>query len=197
MKNHRKFLLLIIGLLICSLLFILIQIYAKYLSSSNGSTSMNIANWNIKVNTLSIKSNTDISNSLVPVFPGNEHIAPNIIAPTAEGYFDLNFDYSEADVSFKYDIKTSVNPDSSVQDLIATGYSIDDGPIVKFKDPSDIITNTISLSNPVKTTKIRIYILWNDDESTQSMTNSDDYQSTLSNTPALFDVNVSFTQVAQ
>ena len=54
---------------------------------------MAIAKWNILVNNLSIKTNTDISNSIVPVFTGNEHIAKDIIAPTAEGYFDINFDF--------------------------------------------------------------------------------------------------------
>ena len=91
MKNYKKFLLLVIGLCICFLLFYMIQIYAKYLTSAEGNTKLTIANWNIIVNNLSIKNNTDISNSIVPIFPGTEHIASNIIAPTAEGYFDLNF----------------------------------------------------------------------------------------------------------
>ena len=108
MKNHKKFLLLLIGLCICFLLFFMVQIYAKYLTSAKGNTALTIANWNISVNNLSIKNNTDISNSIVPVFPGNEHIASNIIAPTAEGYFDLNLDFSNADVSFEYEIKLSI-----------------------------------------------------------------------------------------
>ena len=133
MKNHKKFLLLLIGLCICCLMFFIVQIYAKYLTSAEGSTTLTIANWNILVNDLSIKNNTDISNSIVPVFPGNEHIASNIIAPTVEGYFDLNLDFSNADVSFKYEINTSADKNSCVQDLVATGYSLDGGEKINFE----------------------------------------------------------------
>lgn len=74
MNNKKKFLLLLIGLCISILSIILVQIYAKYLTTADGNTSINIASWNILVNDLSIKKNTDISNSIVPVFPGTEHI---------------------------------------------------------------------------------------------------------------------------
>lgn len=120
MKNRKKLLLLLLSIMLCLLIFCIIQIYAKYLTSASGNTSMTIANWNILVNNLSIKNNTDISNSIVPVFPGNDNIAKDIIAPTAEGYFDLNFDFSSVDVSFKYEITTSVDENSSVKDLVAT-----------------------------------------------------------------------------
>ena len=198
MKNNRKkLLLLIIALLICLLVFISVEIFAKYLSSSIGSTSIKIANWNIKVNNNSIKTNTDISSTLIPIFPGNENIAPNIIAPTAEGYFDLTIDSSEVDVSFRYDINLKVNPQSSVVDLVVSGYSIDNGPIIKLSDKSNIISDTILLSSSSKSRKLRIYVFWNDDISTQTMNNIDDTLSTISTTPALLDVNISFTQVAQ
>ena len=50
MKNYKKFILLIISILILCLVFFLIQIFAKYLTSASGDTSMNIARWNILVN---------------------------------------------------------------------------------------------------------------------------------------------------
>ena len=196
-KNRRKILLIIICLLICSLVYMTVQIYAKYLSTASGNTSMNIANWNIKLNDLSVKTNTDISSTIIPVFPGNEHIAPNIIAPTAEGYFDLNFDYSEVDVSFRYTISTNVNPNSSVTDLIATGYQINDEPIVQISNITDVISKDILLSDTPRNSKIRVFIKWNDDVATQTMDNQADFNTTLNTDPALFDVNVSFIQLAQ
>lgn len=195
MKNHKKILLLLIGLCICFLLFYIVQIYAKYLTSTEGNTELTIANWNIIVNDLSIKNNTDISNSIVPVFPGNEHIANDIIAPTAEGYFDLNFDFSNADVSFEYEITTSADENSSVQDLVATGYSIDDGEKINFENYNESISEIIELSSNMETRKIRIYIMWNDSEDSQTMTNNDDTISTTSETPPLLNVNISFTQI--
>ena len=197
MKNHKKFLLLLIGLCICFLLFFMVQIYAKYLTSAKGNTALTIANWNISVNNLSIKDNTDISNSIVPVFPGNEHIASNIIAPTAEGYFDLNLDFTNPDVSFKYEITASADENSSVQDLVSIGYSIDDGEKITFENYNTPITDIIKLTDNIPSRKIRVYIMWNDNADTQTMTNDDDTISTISENPPLLHVNVSFTQITE
>ena len=195
MKNHKKFILFMIGLCFGIVFVIFIQIYAKYLTTADGNTSLTIASWNILVNNLSIKNNTDISNSIVPVFPGNKHISSDIIAPTAEGYFDLNFDFSHADVSFKYEITTSADEKSSVKDLVATGDSVDDGEKINFQDFNEPISDTIELSSNIKKRKIRIYIMWNDNADSQSMDNTADTISTSSENPALFHVNISFTQI--
>lgn len=195
MKNIKKVIILIICLSLCISLILLVQIYAKYLTSVAGSTDIPIAKWNILVNNQSIKDNPDISNTIQPVFPGNDNIAENIIAPTAEGYFDLNFDFTDTDVSFKYTISLSSNPESSVTDLVATGYSIDNGNKIEFDTYDEDITDTILLSNPIETRSIRIYVLWNDDSATASMNNIDDTLSTKSNKPVLFDVNISFEQI--
>lgn len=195
MKNHKKFILFLIGLCFGILFIIFVQIYAKYLTSADGNTSLTIARWNIMVNDLSIKNNTDISNSIVPVFPGTEHISSNIIAPTVEGYFDLNLDFSDADVSFKYEITSGADENSSVKDLVATGYSIDDGEKVEFENYNEPISEIIPLSSSIKTRKIRIYIMWNDNADTQTMDNTADTLSTSSENPVLFHVNISFTQI--
>lgn len=197
MKNHRKILLLIIGICICFLLFYIVQIYAKYLTSTEGSTHLTIANWNIKVNNLSIKNDTDISNTIVPVFPGTDHIASGIIAPTSEGYFDLTFDFSDADVSFIYEITTLVDENSSVKDLVSTGYSIDDGEKIDFENFNTPIAEIIELSSNIETRKVRIYIKWNDDDASQLMTNNDDTLSTISTNSPLLNVNISFTQITE
>ena len=200
-KLNKKFTILIIGLILLTILLGFALIYAKYISSAYGNTKMAIARWDIKVNNLSIKDNTNISNTLKPIFPGNSNIAANIIAPTAEGYFDLNFDFTGADVSFKYEITPSVDSSSSVKDLVATGYSIADnggefGDRVNLENYNDKISDTILLNSPVKKRTIRIYILWNDDETSQEMSDDEDTNSTKSEKDPLFHVNIIFTQVA-
>ena len=200
-KINKKFTILIIGLILLTILLGFALIYAKYISSAYGNTKMAIARWDIKVNNLSIKNNTNISNTLKPIFPGNSNIAANIIAPTAEGYFDLNFDFTGADVSFKYEITPSVDSSSSVKDLVATGYSIADnggefGNRVNLENYNDKISDTVLLNSPVKKRTIRIYILWNDDETSQEMSDDEDTNSTKSEKDPLFHVNIIFTQVA-
>ena len=124
-------------------------------------------------------------------------MSPDIIAPTAEGYFDLDFDFSDVDVSFKYEINVSADESSSVSDLVTTGYSIDDGTIINFDNFNQTISDTISLNSNIDYRKLRIYIMWNDDDISSNMTNKDDTYSTLTNSPAIFNVNISFTQVAE
>lgn len=197
MKVLKKLWLLIILLLICILLIFVTQIYAKYLSSAAGDTNMAIAKWNILVNNHSIKNNTDISSTIVPVFPGNDYISSGIIAPTAEGYFDLDFNFSDVDVAFRYEISVSAAENSSVKDLVATGYSIDDSPKIEFDTFNEPITDVIPLNVEKKDRKLRIYILWNDDEETSEMSNDDDTISTSAENPALLNVNISFTQITE
>ena len=197
MKNKKKFMLLLIGIFICLLLFSIIQIYAKYLTSSTGKTNLTISKWNIIVNKKSIKNNSDISSEIVPVFEGNDNISAGIIAPTATGYFDLDFDFKDADVSFKYEINVSAAENSSVKDLVVTGYSVDDGETISFETFDQPISDTILLNSDIKQRKIRVYILWNDDAETETMSNEDDTASAISDTPALLSVNISFTQVAE
>lgn len=199
MKIYKKLILIISALLFLIFsAFLITEIYAKYLSSASGNASIPISRWNILVNNTSIKETPDISAKISPTFPGNDNIASNIIAPTAEGYFDLNFDFKDVDVSFKYDIKVSADENSVVKDIIATGYSIDGGERVQLENSNDSISDTIRLTDEISSREIRIYVMWNDDPDTSSMNNIDDTESTLvSYSSAVLNVSVSFTQIVQ
>lgn len=197
MKKNKKtlfFIFILIFLLIIS--FIIVDTYAKYLSSASSSANVSIAKWNIKVNNVTIKDNTDISSTITPVFPGNENIASNIIAPTAEGYFDLELDIQDVDVSFNYTITSTVAESSSVKDFSIVGYSIDDGPKIEFQTNDEkTISEDILLNDDIQNRKIRIYIKWIDDDS-QTMDNADDTLAAVSNNPAIFNVTINFLQIA-
>ncbi|MGN1300420.1 MAG: hypothetical protein ACI4VC_03655, partial [Clostridia bacterium] len=157
-----------------------------------------IARWNISVNNKSIKNNSDISAAIEPKFDGSTHISPGIIAPTAEGYFDLVFDFSDVDVSFKYDINVTADDTSAVSDLVTTGYSIDGETRVNFADFNTPISDTIHLADNINSRTIRVYVMWNDDPDTATMNNIDDTASTLkSDSSAVLKVSVALTQVAQ
>lgn len=194
MKNFKKITILLAVICLAIAIISFILIYAKYTTSANSQTNVPIARWNILVNNISIKDQSDISQTLQPIFPGNDNIAKNIIAPTAEGYFDLYFDYIDVDVSFKYTISLAPSEESSVKDIVATGYSVDDGEVINFTNYNDNITDSISLDNPTRTRKIRVYVKWNDDSDTSTMDNYADTESALSGKPALFNVNVTFDQ---
>lgn len=195
MKNYKKSIVLLAIFFTFLTIFLILQTYAKYISSASGETSISIAKWNIKVNNKSIKTDTNISSTIAPVFPGNENIASNILAPTAEGYFDLNFDFTDADVSFKYTITSSIAENSPVKDFVISGYSIDNGERIEFEDYSNnSISEDILLSSNIKNRSIRIFLKWIDDDSA-SMSNEEDTIATTSSTPAICNVNINFTQI--
>lgn len=197
MKTYYKILILIIAIIFLGITaFLINNVYAKYISSAVGDANIPISRWNILVNGEEIKTNSDISSKIIPIFPGNENIASNIIAPTAEGYFDLDFEFEDVDVSFKYEILVSSAENSAVKDLVATAYSIDEGEKIEYTDYTVPITDTIKLEDNIKQRKIRIYVAWNDEKDTEIMDNKADTDSTLKQeNSAIFNVKVAFSQV--
>lgn len=197
MKLLKKYILLLalVSATIC--LFIIINTFAKYATSATQKTNIPIARWDIKVNDISIKNGDSLTSIITPTFPGNKHIAAGIIAPTAEGYFDLKLDCSDADVSFSYTITIAPNENSSISDIIATGYSIDDGELISFSEATNSISENIYYNSGITSRNIRVYIKWNDDAESESMNNVQDTAAALDSTnSALLDVNLQFTQIA-
>lgn len=183
----------IICFLLC--LFFIEDTYAKYITSTNESASMNIARWRILVNNKDIRENSTTNAVITPIFNGNDNINSGIIAPNSEGYFDLIIDATEADVSFKYKIEISVNQNSPVKDLITTKYIIDNGNEIPLERDNATIENTILHKDNTKPINIRVYIKW-DDSNEATMDNDADTEATKQvDNPAKMDVKLSFIQL--
>lgn len=190
--KKKVILLVVLSILLC--LFFVQESFAKYITEANETANMSIARWKILVNNEDIRDENTVNAVINPVFPGNDNIAENIIAPTSEGYFDLIIDAREADVSFKYKITLSVNEDSSVRDLVATKYVINDGEEIALDSSNQVIENTILHRDNTGTINIRVYIVWNDGDGA-SMDNSEDTSATISSNSAMMNVSLNFTQV--
>ena len=183
----------IICFLLC--LFFIEDTYAKYITSTNESASMNIARWRILVNNKDIRENSTTNAVITPIFNGNDNINSGIIAPNSEGYFDLIIDATEADVSFKYKIEISVNQNSPVKDLITTKYIIDNGNEIPLERDNATIENTVLHKDNTKPINIRVYIKW-DDSNEATMDNDADTEATKQvDNSAKMDVKLSFTQL--
>lgn len=196
MKLYKKLIILLALIVSCYLLFVVIKTFAKYSTSVSQVANMGIADWNIKVNNSTIQSGQPATFTIQPVLPGSTHIASGIMAPTAEGYFNLALDYTDVDVSFAYSIDIQPNQNSSVSDLKVLSYAIDGGQSTPFNSNSGI-GDTIYYNNATRTRTITIYIKW-DDSSSASMNNIEDTAATASTANnALLDVTVSFVQVTQ
>ncbi len=191
-KKHFIFIMAFLSFILC--IFFIQESYAKYLTATSENATMNVARWRILVNNKDIREGSTTNAIITPVFEGNEHIANGIIAPTSEGYFDLVIDATEADVSFKYSINFSVNNNSSVTDLIATKYSINNGEFIYLDRDNQSISNQVLQVNNTNPINIRVYVLWDDGENA-TMDNTADTEATKNNNTAKMDVNLSFTQL--
>ena len=196
MKNKRKIFLLLSLLSMFVCLYFVSDTYAKYLTRASAGVEGSVAKWNIVVNDTNVKNNDTLTETITPVFAGSTHVAANVIAPTVTGYFDLELDATDVDVSFTYNI--SVTRNSSLRDFVVTGYKVDDGAVnnidVSVETPT--ISDDILLTDTTRVHTIRVYIGWNDDASTQELNNAGDTAVTNTLDDVTLTVNMSFIQKA-
>ena len=165
--------------------------YAKYITTADANADFTIARWNILINNQDIRDNSNFSNLIVPEFNGTTNIREGVVAPTAEGEFEIVIDGNETDVSYTYTITIDYNGNNDVDDLIITGYTIDDiNYVYTMGDP---ITDDVLVNDVNKVTAIKFFVKWNDDPETQSMDNAND-TATTSDGIAAFSVNINVIQ---
>ena len=190
MKIKRKIIFFIALMSLFYCLTLMQDTYAKYVSTASANADLTIARWNILINNQDILNNSDFSDSITPVFNGTTTIKSDVIAPTAEGYFDIVINGEDTDVSFEYTISLDQAHDNTVDDLVITKYVINNEEHA-YTDQD--ITGDILFNDSTKTKSIRFYVLWDDDEATQTMDNEEDTLSA-QNGVAAFIVNVNVIQ---
>ena len=123
-------------------------------------------------------------------------MAANVIAPTVTGYFDLQLDASDVDVSFTYNI--SVTRNANLRDFVVTGYQVDSGTTnsVDVSVETPTISDDILITDTTRTHTIRVFIGWNDDADTQELNNAQDTTVTGTYDNINLTVNLSFVQKA-
>ncbi len=191
--NKRLYITLALAMIFLSItVFLVHDSYAKYLTTLNETTNIKVARWRILVNNNDIRANNTATAVITPTFYHNDNISDDIIAPTSEGYFDLIVDASDADVSFQYTLNVGVNSTSAVQDLVVTGYKIDNGDLVT-NITNPLFQDTMLYSSSVKTKTIRVFIKW-DDSANATMDNAAD--TLAADGTAKLDVTLQFRQLA-
>ena len=191
--HNRKFKLLLACLSLLLLLDLMQDTYAKYISSADATSNFTIARWSFLVNEQDVLSNSDFSNTIVPVFDTNANIKAGVIAPTSTGYFDIEIDSSNVGVSFDEVITLTQGTLNTVDDIVFVGYKKNDEEIVEF-DETTSITTTHLLTEETTVNTYRFYIKWKDD-ATETMDNAADTAASQSGTAAIA-VNIQFIQKA-
>lgn len=165
--------------------------YSRYVADTTGSLEVQFAKWKILVNETDITSGNVSSIELTPVVDANENVAKNKLAPSSEGYFDIEIDPTDVEVSFDYEISLEVL-NENIPDLLVTKYSLIKGDTDLDKDTikmNDIIDNVISGTFRYKNVAsgsdevfafepftIRVYFEWVDNEEVSSMSDEADTQ---------------------
>ena len=190
MKTKRK---IIFFVALMSLLYCITPMqdtYAKYVSSAVENAELTIARWSILINDQDVVNESNFTDTISPVFNGSTNIASDVIAPTAQGYFELLLNGTNTDVSFQYTISIDTT-DCAVDDLKITSYSIDG---VTYQYNGSDVTGTILLNAQDKTADIIFNVEWDDNASTQTMDNAADTEAAQEET-ASFTVNVNLIQL--
>lgn len=164
--------------------------FAKYVSSATENAELTIARWSILINNQDVVNESNFTDTISPVFAGTTNIKNDVIAPTAEGYFELTLNGENTDVSFQYSIGIDTT-DCAVEDLVIKSYTID-GTTYTFSGNN--VVGNILLNDTSRTKTIRFNVEWNDDALTEKMDNAEDTAATAEETAA-FSVNVNLIQL--
>lgn len=165
----------IISLLIT--VFSIQRTFARYFEVVDTTYDTNIKRWVINVNTKNIHEETTLSNVMTPVLRENQYMnSNNTLVPGREGYFEFLIDYSQVDLSFRFEFDIEQLNNTPLEDFEIYGYSIVETDATtgeQTETKTEIATvNDMSLLTQVidptvesdvnKKMQLRILFRWND-----------------------------------
>lgn len=185
--------------------------YSRYIASTTGNVEALFAKWQILVSDVDITSGTNTEIEFTPKFLNNEYVAENVIAPSSKGYFDIEIDPSNVDVSFTYTINLALD-NALMQDIKITGFAIlpegyvdgaESEELEATPIENNIITNTLFYDNENNEFKfekftIRVFFEWYEGENEVMDDEADTELGYMAATEGLalaMSANISFEQV--
>ncbi len=200
---NRKCMILLLFVCLTLTVSFMSHTYSRYAAGTDGTIQSNFASWQILINEEDVFANASSVVEFTPIIIEDENTAVNTIAPTSQGYFDIDIDPSNVSLSFRYSLNVS-SADQAFTDLYMTKYEILDETKISNPDNVTVIAdNTITnvlLNNGSENFRhdkftIRVYFEWydgndessNDESDTQMM--SDDVKLDLI-------ANITFEQIA-
>lgn len=174
--NKKRILVFILFCLV--FVFLFQEAYAKYRKYASVQVDNTVAKWNIKINNELIGNKTTLTNHIIPTVVNNNYVKSDVLAPGSLGYFDVDIDATDADVSFTYEINVAKYDIYTIEDLTIYAYSVDD-----FSTSTSVTNNIITgtIQHNTASTKVRIYYKWLDD-GTDVMNNQTDTTAAITGT---------------
>ena len=175
MKKRICFVLLLMSCSLC--LCFMSSTYSRYVAETIGNIDILFAKWQILVNTQDITNQNNSTITITPTIEPNENVKENTIAPTSKGYFDIDIDPTNVDVSFRYTINLEID-NEEIPDLMITKYTIlpndyQEGDTIEYTTlQENTITNELLYNNETENFSfnpftIRIYFEWYEGEEEQ------------------------------
>lgn len=168
MRKRISFVLLLISCSLC--LSFMSSTYSRYVAGTTGNIDILFAKWQILVDDLDIANENNSSITFTPVIEANNNVRANTIAPTSKGYFDIDINPSNVDVSFRYQIDLSID-NEDIPDLMITKYAIldsdyEEGDTIEYTTlTTNTITDELIYNNNINNFSfepftVRIYFEW-------------------------------------
>ena len=175
MKKRICFMLLLMSCSLC--LCFMSSTYSRYVAGTTGNIDILFAKWQILINNQDITDGNISNISMTPTIEQDENIKENTVAPTSKGYFDIDIDPTNVDVSFKYTIDLEID-NEEIPDLMITKYTIlpndyEEGDTIEYTTlEGNEITNQLIYDNETENFNfepftIRIYFEWYEGEEEQ------------------------------
>ena len=197
----KKFKLLMVIFCLAISFSLISNTYSRYVASSEGNVEVSFAKWEILVNNTDITNSNSSSITFNPTIESNSNVADGKIAPSSTGYFDVQIDPSNVDVSFKYRIDLDIDSED-IPDLMITKYAILDsnysvGDTLTYNTLTNgYIENTVNYNNNLEPFTVRVFFEWyegnnevmNDEADTEIANDSENQSFTIN-------ANIRFEQV--
>lgn len=200
----KKFKLLFVIASLSITLSLMSNTYSRYVASSNGNVEIEFAKWQILVDNNDITTNANSNITLEPVIEKNENVADNKIAPASVGYFDIEIDPTNVDVSFLYNIDLDI-ANNDISDLLITKYAIvpenyleGDALEYQYLTENKITGSNIYTDGRFKKFTVRVFFQWYEGDG-ETMNNEQDTQAGIdaanNSTKFTINANINFEQI--
>lgn len=175
MRKRINFMLLLLSCSLC--LCFMSSTYSRYVAGTTGNIDILFSKWQILINNEDITNQNNSSITITPTIEQNENIKENTIAPSSKGYFDIDINPTNVDVSFRYTINLEID-NEDIPDLVISKYTIlpndyEEGDILEYTTLQEsTITNDLLYDNETEDFSfepftIRIYFEWYEGEDEQ------------------------------
>lgn len=175
MKKRICFMLLLMSCSLC--LCFMSSTYSRYVAGTTGNIDILFAKWQILINTQDITDQNNSTITITPTIESDENVKENTVAPTSKGYFDIDIDPTNVDVSFRYTVDLEID-NEEIPDLMITKYTIlpsdyEEGDTIEYTTlQENTITDDLLFDNETQNFSfepftIRIYFEWYEGEDEQ------------------------------